>query len=49
MFINYFVAYIPSWTIRKLFYRAVGMKIGKGSRIKQVCIYFLLMENTVIS
>lgn len=35
VFINYFVAYIPFWTIRKLFYRAFGMKIGKGSRINQ--------------
>lgn len=35
VFLNYFVAYIPSWAIRKLFYRAFGMKIGKGSRINQ--------------
>ena len=34
-FINYFVAYIPSWAIRKLFYKILGMKIGKGSRINQ--------------
>ena len=33
VFLNYFVASLPCWTIRKLFYRAAGMKIGKGSRI----------------
>ena len=32
-FINYFVAYIPSWTLRKILYMAFGMKIGRGSRI----------------
>lgn len=35
VFLNYFVAYIPSWSIRKIFYKAVGMKIGRGSRINQ--------------
>lgn len=30
---NYIVAYIPFWIIRKTFYRLLGMKIGKGSRI----------------
>ncbi len=38
IFLNYFVAYIPSWTIRKLFYLLFGMKIGKGSRIYMKCI-----------
>ncbi|MDR1377901.1 MAG: acyltransferase [Synergistaceae bacterium] len=33
VFINYFVAYIPIWFIRKMFYRMLGMKIGKHSRI----------------
>ena len=33
--INYIVAYIPSWWIRKGCYRLLGMKIGKGSRINQ--------------
>lgn len=28
-----FVAYFPVWTIRKLIYCALGMKIGRGSRI----------------
>lgn len=35
LFLNYFVAYLPSWWIRKIFYRLAGMKIGKGSRINQ--------------
>ncbi len=33
IFLNYFVANIPCWHIRKLFYLVFGMKIGKGSRI----------------
>ncbi|WP_044914237.1 MULTISPECIES: acyltransferase [unclassified Butyrivibrio] len=32
-FLNYIVAIIPVWHIRKLFYVISGMKIGKGSRI----------------
>ncbi len=32
-FVNYFIAYIPSWTIRKYMYILCGMKIGKNSRI----------------
>lgn len=31
--LNYFVAYVPCWHFRKLCYRLLGMKIGKGSRI----------------
>lgn len=31
--LNNFVAYIPSWTIRKIVYRCFGLKIGKNSRI----------------
>ena len=38
LFLNYFVARIPFWTIRKLLYRMCGMKIGKGSRIAMRCI-----------
>ena len=54
VFINYFVAYIPSWAIRKLFYRAFGMKIGKGSRINQRAYVFKpwkisIGENTMIN
>ncbi len=30
---NYVVSYIPFWNVRKLVYRMLGMKIGKGSRI----------------
>lgn len=35
---NYFIAYLPCWTLRKLLYRAIGMKIGKGSRIAMRCV-----------
>lgn len=31
--LNYFIMFIPSWQIRKLFLKMFGMKIGKGSRI----------------
>ena len=31
--LNYFVAYIPLWTVRKILYSIFGMKIGKKSRI----------------
>lgn len=37
-FLNYFVAYIPFWSIRKIFYLVCGMKIGSGSRIMMRCI-----------
>lgn len=30
---NGIIAHIPSWNVRKLFYRMLGMKIGKHSRI----------------
>lgn len=33
IFLNRFVAGIPSWTLRRLFYKALGMRIGKHSRI----------------
>lgn len=33
IFLNNFVAHIPCWKIRKIFYRLCGMKIGKNSRI----------------
>lgn len=33
MIMNHFITHIPSWTIRKLLYRAFGMCIGKGARI----------------
>ena len=38
IFLNYGVGYIPFWTIRKLFYRMFGMKIGKRSRIAMRCV-----------
>lgn len=31
--LNHFVAHIPFWSLRKLFYTLSGMKIGKGSII----------------
>lgn len=36
--INYIIAYIPFWTVRKCFYRMFGMKIGKKSRIAMRCV-----------
>ncbi len=38
IFSNYIVANIPSWSIRKLLYRCMGMEIGHGSRIYMKCI-----------
>ena len=38
VFTNYIVAYIPIWTLRKLLYIVLGMKIGKGSRICMKCV-----------
>lgn len=35
--LNYFVAYIPCWHIRKIVYFICGMRIGKGSRIQMRC------------
>lgn len=37
IFINYIVAYIPCWYIRKFFYCLFGMRIGNGSRICMKC------------
>lgn len=33
VFLNYFVTYIPFWTIRKFIFRMFGLSIGKKSRI----------------
>ncbi len=38
IFINYFIEYIPFWTIRKMLLRMLGMRIGKKSRIAMRCI-----------
>lgn len=38
VFLNYFVNYIPCWSIRKLCYLCMGMKIGHGTRICMKCI-----------
>lgn len=40
IFLNYVVANIPCWQIRKLFYLLHGMKIGKHSRINMKCIVY---------
>lgn len=40
VFLNYFVCNIPSWTVRKIMYMIMGMKIGKNSRI--------LMKTTIV-
>lgn len=54
VFINYFVAYIPIWFIRKIFYKIFGMKIGKKSRINMRCIVWQpwrikIGRNTIIN
>lgn len=33
IFLNQLVRHIPFWMVRRFFYRAMGMTIGKGSRI----------------
>ena len=38
--LNYFVGYIPLWTVRKFLYRIFGMKIGKKSRIAMRAVVF---------
>ena len=38
LWLNYIVNNIPSWTIRRLFYKLAGMTIEKGSRIHMKCV-----------
>ena len=40
VFLNQFVNIIPSWIIRRFFYRWAGMKIGKGCRILLNAVVF---------
>ena len=40
IFLNYFVANIPCWHIRKIFYLLHGMKIGKKTRINMKTIVY---------
>ncbi|MBQ4057553.1 MAG: hypothetical protein IJD40_01325 [Lachnospiraceae bacterium] len=40
LIVNHFVNHIPSWIIRKFFYRLCGLKIGKNSRIKMNVIVY---------
>jgi len=54
VFLNYFVASIPAFWIRRLFYLACGMKIGKGSRIAMKVTVFspwgiVIGENSMIN
>lgn len=54
IFCNYFVAYIPCWTVRKFFYRCLGMKLGRGTRINMRCVIMTpwkikIGENTMIN
>jgi len=44
---NYLIPYIPVWCIRKLFYRAMGMKIGKGT-VVNMAQYFSDIRKVVI-
>lgn len=37
LILNYFVAYIPCWFIRKTAYKIAGLRIGEGSRILMGC------------
>ena len=38
IFSNYIIANLPCWFLRKILYKLMGMKIGKGSRICMKCI-----------
>lgn len=54
IYINYFIAYIPCWIIRKFLYKLLGLKIGKGSRINQRVYIFSpwrisIGDNTMIN
>ncbi len=54
IFLNYFVASIPCWWIRRLFYVLHGMKLGRRSRINMKCIIYApwkinIGNNTIIN
>lgn len=54
IFLNYFVAYIPCWHIRKILYKLFGLKIGKGSRIYMKCTLInpwniIIGDNTTVN
>lgn len=54
IFLNYFVASIPCWWIRRLFYMMHGMKLGKRCRINMKCIVYApwkirIGDNTIIN
>ncbi|MBW8381406.1 MAG: hypothetical protein K0M69_02635, partial [Youngiibacter sp.] len=52
--LNYIVANIPSWNIRKLFYIVFGMKIHKKARIHMKCTVIMpwkieIGENSIVN
>lgn len=54
IFLNYFVANIPCWYIRKILYLLHGMKIGAHSRINMKCIVYApwkisIGSNTIVN
>lgn len=54
IFLNYIVANIPIWIVRKTFYILFGMKIGKKSRINMKCVVWspwkiTIGENSIIN
>ena len=54
VFLNYIIAYIPIWFIRRFFYQLFGMKIGRGTRINMKCIVMSpwkieIGENTMVN
>jgi acetyltransferase-like isoleucine patch superfamily enzyme len=44
---NYIIPYIPAWFIRKLFYKCMGMKIGKGAVINMAQYFSDIRKVTV--
>lgn len=54
IFLNYIVANIPCWHIRKLFYLMFGMRIGNGSRLNMKVLVWnpwkiKIGENTIVN
>ncbi len=54
VFLNYFVASIPCWWIRRLFYLMHGMKLGRKCRINMKCVIYApwkiqIGDNTIIN
>ncbi len=54
IFLNYFVAAIPCWWIRRLFYMMHGMRLGRRCRINMKCVIYApwkikIGDNTIIN